>query len=114
MPGKIHVLGDTLSRALHATIHDDHLVNDIDVPYIQFEDVINRYEDYQFFGPIVKALNEEWPNDPKQKLKLEKMLPMFEYKDKRLKHYGKICVPRKCVSKILGLLMIRSLVVISS
>ena len=79
-------------------------MNDIEVPYIQFEDVINGYEDDQFFGPIVKALNDEWPDDQKQKLKLEKMLPMFEYKDKKVEvHYGKICVSRKFVSTFLGI-----------
>jgi len=102
-PGKIHVLGDTLSRAPHASIDDDACVNDVEVPYIQFEDVISGYEDDQFFGPILRALSDEWPDDPKQKLKLEKMLPMFEYKDKRLTYNGKICVPRKCVSTILGI-----------
>ena len=84
-PGKIHVLGDTLSRAPLAKIDDDTLVNDVEVPYIQFEDLINGYEDDQFFGPIVKALNDEWPDDPKQRMKLEKMLPLFEFKDKKLK-----------------------------
>ena len=102
-PGKIHVLGDTLSRAPHASIDDDPVVNDVEVPYIQFEEVISGYEDDQFFGPIVKALNDECPDHPKKKLRIERILPMFEYRDKKLKYNGKVCVPRKCVSTILGI-----------
>ena len=39
------MLGDTLSRAPHASIDDDAYVNDVEVPYIQFEDVISGYEE---------------------------------------------------------------------
>ena len=82
---KIHVLGDTLPRAPHESIYDDPVVNDVEVPYIQFEDAISGYEDDQFFGPIVRALNDKWPDDPKKRLRIERILPMFEYKDKKLK-----------------------------
>ena len=101
-PGKIHVLGDTLSRAPHAD-YDDVNVNDVEVPFIEFEDVISGYEDDQFFNPIVKALREEWPDDEKQRSKLEKLLPLFKYDKKRLLYQNKVCVPRKCVSTILGI-----------
>lgn len=102
-PGKIHMLGDTLSRAPHASIDDDPVVNDVEVPYIQFYDVISEYENDQFFGPIVRALSDKWPDDPKMRLKIEKMLPIFEYLDKKLKYNGKICVPRECVRTVFGI-----------
>ena len=73
------MLGDTLSRAPHASIDDDPVVNDVEVPYIQFEYVISGYEDDQFFGPIVRAMDDKWPDDPKMKLKIEKMMPCLLY-----------------------------------
>lgn len=101
-PGKIHVLGDVLSRAPHAE-DADIKVNDVEIPYIEFDDVISGYEDDQFFGPIVKALNDKWPDDEKQKLKIEKLLPSFKFVGKRLLYMNKVCVPRKCVSTILDI-----------
>jgi len=99
-PGKIHVLGDTLSRAPHAD-DSDVVVNDVEVPYIQFDNVISGYEEDQFFGPIMKALDNEWPKDQKQKLKIEKLLPLFKREGKKLLYMNKVCVPRKSVSTIL-------------
>ena len=64
-PGKIHVLGDTLSRAPH--VNNNVLINDIEAPFIKFEEVIDNYENEQFFGPIVKALNGRWPADEKKR-----------------------------------------------
>ena len=48
-------------------------------------------------------MSDEWPDDPKQKLKIEKILPMFTYYEKKLKYKGMICVPRKCVSTVLDI-----------
>ena len=41
-PGKIHVLGDTLSRAPHAS------VNNIEILKFDLEDVVGDYEDDKF------------------------------------------------------------------
>jgi len=98
-PGKIHVLGDTLSRAPHAEKDPD--VNAIDVPFINFKDVITSYEEDQFFQPIVNAMDGKWPDNPKERKKLEELLPMFKMKDGKLLYNGKLCVPRKSVSTIL-------------
>ena len=98
-PGKIHVLGDTLSRAPHAK--GDASLNDVEVPFIRFEDVIVGYEDDQFFGPIVKALTGEWPTEAKQKVKLEKLVPMFTMEGKKLLYRKKLCVPRKSISTVM-------------
>lgn len=98
-PGKIHVLGDSLSRAPHAKDNPD--VNAIYVPYINFSDVIMSYDEDQFFRPIVRALDGTWPEDPKQKKKVEELLPMFRMEDGKLLYNGMLCVPRKSVSTIL-------------
>ena len=85
-PGNIHVLGDVLSRAPHVMekIEEGALCNDVEVPYIRHDDVITRYDEDQFFGPIVKAMNGEWPSDEYQRQKLEKILPMFRQEGARL------------------------------
>jgi len=101
-PGKIHVLGDVLSRAPHAE-DAGACVNDVEIPFIRFEDVISGYEEDQFFGPVVEALLDKWPEDAIEKLKLEKMLPMFRLDGKRLLYNGKVCVPRRCVATVLGI-----------
>ena len=100
--GKSRVLGDTLSRAPHAEVADAAL-NDFEVPYIEFEDVISGYDEDQFFGPILKALDGDWPKDMKQKLKIEKLRPLFRRDGKKLLYMNKICVPRKSVSTVLGI-----------
>ena len=99
-PGKIHVLGDVLSRAPHAPDNDVN-VNDMEVPFIQFEDVIREYDDDQLFGPVARALNKKWSDNPKEKFRLKQLLPYFKLDGKRLFYNGKFCVPRKSVSTIM-------------
>ena len=106
-PGKIHVLGDVLSRAPHAPDNDVN-VNDMEVPFIQFEDVIGEYDDDQLFGPIVRALNNTWSDNPKEKIRLKQLLPYFKLGGKRLFYNGKLCVPRLC-PQLCKLLTIRKL-----
>ncbi len=49
-PGKIHVLGDTLSRAPYIAF------NALEIPFIELDSVIESYENDQFFGQIVQAM----------------------------------------------------------
>lgn len=96
-PGKIHVLGDTLSRAPHA------LVNAVDIMKIKTEDVLGSYEDDQFYGPLLKVMNGvKLPNEFQQK-KFEKLTPFFQLKGSKIFYDGKLCVPRKAVSNVLQL-----------
>ena len=81
-PGKIHVLGDTLSRAPH--VKGDVNVNDVEIPFIRFEEVIDEYSEDQFFGQIVKSMDGNYSDDKKLKLKLEKLVPMFKMDGKKL------------------------------
>ena len=53
-PGKIHGLGEALSRAPHAP--EDVNINDMEVPFTQFEDSVGDYDDDQLFGPVVRHL----------------------------------------------------------
>ncbi len=73
----------------------------MEVPFIQFEDVIGEYDDDQLFGPVVKALNDKWPDKSKEKFRLKQLLPYFKVDGKRLFYNGKLCVPRKSVSTIM-------------
>ena len=96
-PGKIHVLGDALSRAPHAS------VNVMEVLKIDLEDITNGYEDDKFYGPIWRALNgEEIASGTLQK-KVENLLPSFHCDGAKLLYEGKLCVPRKAISSVMQL-----------
>ena len=100
-PGKIHVLGDVLSRAPHVITGRNASFSNIEVPEINFEDIVTRYDDDQFFGPVVRAMEGDFPEDEIQKRKLEKIIPLFCRERARLFYNGKLCVPRRSVSSIL-------------
>jgi len=95
--GKIHVLGDALSRAPHVANPDSDLdvsFNTVEIPEFQLDSIIGHYEEDQFFGHIVKAMDGELPSDPVQRSKVEKLLPLFERDGKRLIYEGKLWIPR--------------------
>lgn len=94
-PGKIHVLGDTLSRAPH--IH----VNDIEVMTPSLDFITDGYKEDEFYGPLIKVMNKEVLKDPVKMKKFEKLATHFHEDGKRLIYEGKICVPRKSVKQIL-------------
>ena len=73
------------------------------MPFVKHEDVITRYDEDQFFGPVVKAMEDEWPQDHIQRRKLEKILPMFTKNGERLYYNGNLCIPRQSVSDVLQL-----------
>jgi len=103
-PGRIHVLGDVLSRAPHVTeVNKKSLIsfNALDIPKIEFEAILGNYENDQFFGPIVKALEGAESSNGKQNEFIKRVLPMFERDGARLLYQGKLCVPRRAVSSIL-------------
>ena len=67
--GKIHVLGDFLSRASHFIDSriEGSLYNSLEITFIEFEGAIYCYEDDQLFGHIVKAMDGTFPKDELQK-----------------------------------------------
>ena len=73
------------------------------MPFVKHEDVITRYDEDQFFGPVLKAMEEEWRQDQIQRRILEKILPMFRKDGERLYYNGKLCIPRKSVSDVVQL-----------
>ena len=73
------------------------------MPFIRHEDLKTRYDEDQFFGPVIKAMKNEWPQDQIQSRKFEKILPMFRKDGERLYYHGKLCIPRKSVPDVLQL-----------
>lgn len=103
-PGTIHVLGDTLSRAHHLIsewMFEGISCNDVEIPFIDIEEVLTSYEEDQFFGPVLKAMNFEWPDDETNRKQMDQILPMFKKDGSKLMYHGMLCVPRKYVSTIL-------------
>jgi len=104
--GKIHVLGDALSRAPHVAKPDSDLdvsFNTVEIPEFQLDSIIGHYEEDQFLGPIVKAMDGELPSDPVQRSKVKKLVPLFKRDGKRLIYEEKLCIPRRCVANVLQL-----------
>jgi hypothetical protein len=63
-PGKIHVLGDSLSRAPHVINLSDEtsaVLNSTEIPHFDRSEILKNYDDDQFFGPVVRAMRNEWP-----------------------------------------------------
>lgn len=69
-PGKIYILGDALSRILN----DKAVINVIEIPYIEFSEVINGYDDDQFFEPFVQALNGKSPRNITERATIERVI----------------------------------------
>ena len=65
-------------------IDDGFICNDVEMPYVKHDEVITRYDEDQFFRPTVKAMEDKWPDDQIQRLKPEKILPMFKKDDEIL------------------------------
>lgn len=77
--------------------------NAVEVPFIAIEEVLGSYEEDQFFGPILKALRNGWPQDEVKKNQVQMLLPSFRHERKKLFYFDKLCIPRKAVAKILEL-----------
>ena len=76
--GMLHVLGDTLSRAPHATF------NAVEALKCDLGFIINEYDSDKTFGTIVKFLKGENITDKYQLKKLEKISTMFLLKDGKI------------------------------
>lgn len=103
-PGRIHVLGDVLSRAPHVMKEDNLAVNTIQVSSLAFDfDFKNNYGGDQFFSPIINGLRGTLPEGSGQRDKILRILPLFRDQKGMLWYQGKVCVPRRSVRDVLHL-----------
>lgn len=93
-PGKIHVLGDTLSRAPQL------LINDLEVLKIDPE-VLLSYEEDEFYGPLLKVMEGKNLQDGIKDRKFKSLINMFHRDGSKLLYEGKLCIPRKSVRDLL-------------
>ena len=91
--GRIHVLGDSLSRVAFANVH---VVN------VELPQEVN-YDSDAVFGPVFKALQGELPGDAERRNYIERVLPHFKCDGHLLRYKGRICVPRRNVRELLQL-----------
>lgn len=75
----------------------------MEVPFVKFSGVISCYENDQFFGHVVRALDGNWSEDGKEGLKLGTLIPLFDIEKELTLYNGKLCAPRKCVSTVLDI-----------
>jgi hypothetical protein len=79
-PGKVHVLGDVLSRAPHVMNSSDEtsaVVNTTEIPRFDRSDIVRNYEADQFCGPIVRPMRDEFSDTEQGRRQMERMLPHF-------------------------------------
>jgi hypothetical protein len=103
-PGKVHVLRDVLSRAPHTISSEDissAVINGVEIPVVDFSDFSGNYEHDQFLGPILQALQGVLPADDISRRQVNRLLPMFTADEGLLRYENKLCVPRRCVSRLL-------------
>lgn len=99
--GKIHVLGDSLSR-----IPQRLEVSQVELTSGSSSALQTELSDYltdQHFGPIFAALRGDWPMDAKRRKRIETLLPSFRIDDWRLLYDNKLCVPVKAKRAVLTL-----------
>lgn len=64
---------------------------------------LDAYDNDQAFGALFRSFNEEWPNELKEKRRVELLKPLFQKKDNKLMYEERVCVPRKAVRELIEL-----------
>jgi Integrase zinc binding domain len=77
------------------------VINDVEIPVVDYLDFKRNYEHDQFLGPILQALYDVVPADDISRRQVNQLLPMFTEDEGLLRYENKLCVPRRCVSRIL-------------
>ena len=98
--GKLHVLGDVLSRAPHV-LKEASSFNNVDILSFDTKFIEEHYEKDQFLGPISRALDDDWPEDLKLKDKLQRIINSFQRRDSLIFYETKLCIPRKAIPTVL-------------
>lgn len=104
--GKVHVLGDALSRAPHITKSEYSSPELSNVHVLEIElppNITKNYETDQLFGPIYSAMRGNFPEDSIQRDRIERLMPSFQIQDGLLFFGEKICIPRRNVNDLLRL-----------
>lgn len=99
-PGRVHVLGDTLSRILEAGSR--LLCNNLQISSVELG-LDFEYGPDQLFGPIVRAKGGQYAEDITARRRIEQLVSLFELKEGKLIYNGKVCVPRNNVRDLLDL-----------
>ena len=68
--GKIHVLGDVLSRAPNAL--QPIQISNVEVWKLDTDFISRNYDTDQYLGKVIRALSGDWPEEEKQKYVLKK------------------------------------------
>lgn len=83
-PILVYVLGDVLLRAPHF-IHDTILLNTVIVSKpLNVAPFVIQYDGDQLFGPIVRGMRVELPEDDIQLSRVSRFLPLFSLLESRL------------------------------
>ena len=102
--GKLHVLGDALSRLPHAPVVEEvEIANTEAITLALPGNFEKNYLSDATFGPVVRHFQGEEQKDAIQEERVRRLAPLFEWKDNRLWYESKLCVPRRNVREILQL-----------
>lgn len=75
-----------------------------DILTIEGDDLIiekmGSYVEDQTFGKVFKSFEELWPEDPKERRRVELLKPSFSRKGKQLFYKGKLCLPQKAAADV--------------
>jgi len=102
-PGRVHVLGDVLSRAPHVMNETSLDINNAQAssaPVVRM-DFAEHYDGDQFFGPIWRSFQGTMPEDPVQRERVARVQGLFRVEDGKLFYGRKVCVPRNKVRDFL-------------
>lgn len=100
--GRVHVLGDALSRAPHAPPIPE--INNTTASAIELcPDFHKKYCQDKLFGPVISGLKGHFPDDKVQKERIHQLIQSFKLEGNKLLFDGMVCVPRCFVKEIMHL-----------
>ena len=101
-PARIHVLSDMLSRAPHV-ISGKLEVGNFEASVVTINLDFKNYLEDQLFSPMWRSLTGERCKDFIESNRMIRLLPYFCVKADLLYYKDRVCVPGKCVPKLLNL-----------
>lgn len=102
--GHVQALGDSLSRVPQTVCDPPLVVNSLKTEVFPLPDNPQQtYAGENDFGPVHLALNGELPDNPTQRVRVEKLLQFFSLKDGLMYYEKKVCVLQKNIQEFLHL-----------